>query len=115
MKYDLALMNSRVMNLDEIRYVLSQVTLIDKLIYSGVSKEEVKAAIMGCRNNTQLNTWLESVLKKWVAKSYPNPSEWDKKARANAARRNIIRMLENNNLLNASSLKELEEWAESKD
>lgn len=103
------------MSIEEIQYVLSKVTLIEKLIYSGVTKPEVLAALRLCKIGTQLEIWLESVLKHWVQEPEPAPNNWDKNLKSKRAQRNILRMFENTHLLNATSLKELEEWAESKD
>lgn len=113
MSYDLATLNSAVMDVDEISYILSKVTLVEKLIYSGVSKEEVQTAIRYCKSTTKLDIWLESVLKHWVTEPKNSGPHWDVHLRSKAVRRNILRMFENTNLINSTSLSELVSWANS--
>lgn len=115
MTYDLAKLNSEVMDVEEMRYILSKITLVEKLIYSGVTKLEVKAALKMCSNLIQLNTWLESVLKHWVVKRSPDRTGWDKYVRAEAVKRDIVYLFENTYLLGPHNREELETWADSED
>lgn len=114
MSYDLTCMDSRYMTVEEIDYVLSRISIFEKLAYSGVSKFEVKAALKYCKTKGQLNTWLESVLAHWVRK-YPedNKHSWDKYRKAKATQVNILHMFENTNLVNNTTYEEIKSWAES--
>lgn len=113
MSIDLAEMNSAVMDLDEISYVLSKVTLVDKLIFSGVTKEEVRTALTYCNSDYQLDKWMESVLKHWVQEPKNNAPHWDVNLRSKAVRRNLLRMFENSNLFTQTNYRELRKWSET--
>ena len=101
------------MDVEEISYILSKVTLVEKLIYSGVSKEEVRTALTYCNSASQLDKWMESVLKHWVQEPLSSTVTWDVHLKEKTVRRNLLRMFENSNLLTQTNYEELRKWSET--
>lgn len=125
---DLKQFNTQHMNIEDIEKMLPTITIFEKIEFSGISKEMIKAKIDYLRNvqvpnrTVLLNmndkdvlfywfkNWLHPNLKNWVTPSPKDKRGCSRKVLANDAKRDMLSFYENGQQNFSYTLKEIEDY-----
>ena len=124
-------MNSRVMDLDEIKYTLSKTSIIDKIEFSGITKYNIKSKLEDLRTRQVperkvflnlpdeevvfhwFKNWLHPSLKHWVQVSPKDKRGLGIVGLQKDVERDLLHFYENGQGNFKYTLQEIEEWANS--